>query len=247
MEQPPDDERHRILPTNDLLFRKLMTSEGHKGIIQGFIWVFFGLKVAVEDIQIANPYIIDTFTQTDLDGREINHLRQLIPDVVIIVPQANLMIEMQREATSYFVDRATVYLAEKFCRRYDNNPGDKRPVDSILPTWQMNVLGDIFFHEDAFAYRMVDLPTPSKRKPLPLLRQGFFELGKTPDTPDMRYWQHFLLTGCALPGAPEYLRDAEAIVDNTNLTTVEREMITLLQKQQDYIDDRIADGIALDG
>jgi len=245
MEQPPDDERHRILPTNDLLFRKLMTSRRHLTIIQGFIWVFFGLNVAVEDIQITNPYLIDLFTQTNLDGQEINHLRQLIPDVVLSVPQADLLIEMQLDMTSDFIRRATAYLAGKYYGGYGRNPQNLHLTDSLKPSWQMSVTKQALFPEDTLCYRFETLLTPCHQEPVPLLRQGFFELSKEPDTPDRQYWQQFLLTGRAPDGAPDYLCDAEAIVDNTNLTSVEREMITLQQKQQDYFNARLADGIAL--
>jgi len=48
-----------IKVTNDLLFKKVLSSEENKDITQGFINDFCGLDVACDDIHIVNSYSIE--------------------------------------------------------------------------------------------------------------------------------------------------------------------------------------------
>jgi len=50
-----------IKVTNDLMFKKLLASEEHKDILQGFIKDFCGLDVECSEIQIETPYSIDLY------------------------------------------------------------------------------------------------------------------------------------------------------------------------------------------
>ena len=46
----------KILPTNDLMFKKMMTSEGKEYILQNFIQVVTGMKLS--NVKPTNPYQI---------------------------------------------------------------------------------------------------------------------------------------------------------------------------------------------
>jgi hypothetical protein len=50
-----DNEREAILPTNDLMFLKLMTSRGHESVPAGFVRDFYAADVAPSDIRIEDP------------------------------------------------------------------------------------------------------------------------------------------------------------------------------------------------
>ena len=51
----------RVLPTNDLAFRKAFATSGNEDVLQGIIRDFFEIRPEIEDITIANTYDIKAY------------------------------------------------------------------------------------------------------------------------------------------------------------------------------------------
>jgi len=224
-----------LRPTSDLGFKKILASEDHKTITQGFIKDFFGLNVELDDIHIINPYSIHEFE----DGESTQKLRQTLRDITIEVVNTDLAVEMQVRREGHFVQRALYYLDDLYISHY--NDRQHRYMD-LRPVWSMNLMGHQLFDDQralhTFSYR--DDLTSERLSPV-LKRLGFFELTKTgATTPELSSWRDFLVTGQSQDDDPTYIRSAADIIRWVNLSQEERNMDKLLEKaiadQEDALD-----------
>ena len=219
--KPTTDQRHRLTPTNDMMLRKLLTTEGHLTITKGFIKDFYGVDVDVKDIKVENPYIADICPQVRMGGNAMQTMltHQVIRDIVLITPMADIVVELNPKLIGSHTRRARYYASERFSRQGD---GDAHNV------WSLDMTGEPLFEDDK-AFRMGDLDNTSADAPL---RLGFFELSKEPTEPHQRYWKQLFLTGQVPPEAPDYLHEAEKLMDNSKLTIQEIGLANLLAKAQ---------------
>jgi len=209
-------------------FKKILASEEHKAITQGFIKDFFGLEVGLDDIHIVNPYSIHAFEQQADRGEAAQKLQQTLRDITIEVVNADLAIEMQVHKEGHFIQRALYYLDDLYVSHYNDH--QRRYMD-LRPVWSMNLMGHLVF-DDSRPLRTFSLRDDLTYEPLvPVLTcLGFFELTKTGTTPVLAGWRDFLLTGEAQNDDPSYIRVAADIIRWVNLSQEERDMDKLLEK-----------------
>ena len=233
-----------LRPTSDLGFKKILASEDHKTITQGFIKDFFGLQVDLDDIHIINPYSIHAIEEST-DGEAAQKLRQTLRDITIQVDSTDLAVEMQVRREGHFIQRALYYLDDLYVSHY--NQHQHRYMD-LRPVWSMNLMGHQLF-DDQRALHTFSLRDDLTCQPLrPVLTKlGFFELTKTETTPELTRWRDFLLTGDTQDGDPSYICSAADIIRWVNLSQKERNMDKLLEKaiadQEDALDYAREEGI----
>jgi len=220
-----------FLPTNDLVFRKLFGTPENICVIVGFLKDFFGIIVTEQQVRVVNPYSIRDYDNSDL--REIKRDATLT-----IIDTAEVTIEMQVNRQVDFPKRAVHYAADLFTSNYGkvrqtDQSSSATKYQALKPVWSMNILGYRFFADDD-ALRVFSLRNNKTGELYPgdLLRIGFFELAKTPETPALAAWRHFFQTGQALPDAPDYIKEAAKIVQKQNFTPEERRMLSVLERNQ---------------
>ncbi|BDR55940.1 hypothetical protein KIMC2_05020 [Xylocopilactobacillus apis] len=98
--------KREILPSNDLLFKKLFASPKNRHILIGFIHDMIGLNVV--DVIIENPYNIRTFKVTE-DQQEFLETEV---DVLARLDDGSLVtIELQVRREAHFIERSLHYLS----------------------------------------------------------------------------------------------------------------------------------------
>jgi hypothetical protein len=244
------DRRRILLPTRDLVFRKLLTSLDHKAIPQGLLRDFFDLHVDPDDIRITSPYAIASWMPgPEVDADAIKRLRETIKDVHLSIVQGEFISDMQAYKSASF-DRLSFYYAfAEYNSHYDTS-GPVRDPDrdryaTLREVYALNVVTDGFFECGHGFHRHVltdEVWHAGCRRLFPV-RWALLELGKRRfQNENQAYWAHFLRTGEALPGAPAYIREAATMIDYLRLDEQEQIMIDLLEK---YDADRAAEDLAL--
>jgi predicted transposase/invertase (TIGR01784 family) len=228
-----------VTPLGDLAFKRLLASEDHKRITQGFIADLFEIQAEPDQIHIESPFSIREVTQAATFGRFASRrsqrrLRELVRDLTFSVNDNDLTVELQVRQADFFDQRALYYATTLFARRRDESVEDwagsyraMRPVRSLnILDWDMYACA----HGD-HRFRMVEVDHPEDGLELGWLEVGYLELRK-PEFSDVRkgMWAQFLSTGVAPYGAPGYLEEAAGLVRYWNGDSKEREMMTLLKK-----------------
>ena len=251
----------KILPTGDLAFKKVLSSEENKDILSGLIRDFFFFDVRADDLTIEHPYSIAAY-QEYIEGKEVSLLRHTVKDIVATIDplrdvsaflsKADFISEMQIRKTKYFAERFLYYPFERFCQNYgqprqmtEGYVGGEKRYSSIRPVYALNIIGEPHFtqDDDNDAFRIFEMYDPQRNKiyPKQLIKIGFFELTKSNvETPQQRYWQTYFNTGFADPDAPEYIQKAAEIIKFDNLTKEERRMASALEKAQAIRDEEIS-------
>ena len=99
----------KILPTNDLLFKKTFTSTGHEHILLGFI----------QDILGENFKNVSTRETYDIRKLDINKLGRTEVDILAQNTEGELVtIEMQVSNHDYFIERTLYYLFRAYGKQY---------------------------------------------------------------------------------------------------------------------------------
>ena len=98
----------KILPTNDLMFKKMMTSKGKEYILQNFIQVMTGMKLS--NVKPTNPYQIQKYRE-NLAGVNLE-MYQTIVDIAATTEEGiDIIIEMQLYKHRGFFERIRYYMA----------------------------------------------------------------------------------------------------------------------------------------
>ena len=225
-----------LSPTEDLRFKKMLTSQAHLSVPQGFIRDFFGLEVPTSAIRIANGYDINTVRRAVAEGgRAVTELAATLRDVGFDIQIANLTIEMQIRASDTSIMREIHYLS----RTYTDNYGKDRanPYASLVPVAELVILGHRRFPDDiAYRYQSLgDFQPPGYREPPcylapPPLWLGILELPKEPTDPGQKAWRQLIHKGQVSSRDPGYVREAAEIIAYTGLEPEEQAMIDLLEK-----------------
>jgi predicted transposase/invertase (TIGR01784 family) len=220
-----------------LAFKKILCSQGHEAVPQGFIADFFGIEAELGQIRIENPYSIQP---RDLGAGEdeLAKLRQTFRDVTLAVDAAlDLVVELQLHLTRFFEARSLYYLFDRFNSRYDRAAAELKGAadwrySSLRAVYGLNIVAEELGGSPA-ALRMYRLYDPALGEAMvpDLLRVGYWDLTKSAGlTGRQAAWREFLLTGVAPQGAPAYLREASKMIEYVNLRTEEREMADVLEK-----------------
>jgi predicted transposase/invertase (TIGR01784 family) len=142
----------------------------------------------------------------------------------------------------FFDERVLKYVCDAFRANYAK-PGamlmdsQGKPIlySALCPVYSLNLLGFTHFTEDDDAVRIFELYDAKHHRTYPkrLLRIGFFELGKpNVETSNQQHWRDYFLHGEVSPSAPEYIRRAAQIIEVSNLSEEERDMISAAERTQ---------------
>jgi hypothetical protein len=241
----------RILPTNDLAFKKILASEDQKAVCCGFIHDFWNITVTPDELTIANPYSIQAYSEAVKNtAMDIVKLRQTILDVSFSLKRQDLQVEMQVKREKYFTERSLYYAFTRYCDNYNKQgamelirKGRGKAADlynrysSLRPVYSLNILDYSHFGgEDALRTYVLYDRQHQEALERELISISYFELEKELfENEEQREWRDFFLTGRAGKDAPAYIRQAEGMLENINLTEEERVMIDAQEKAQaDY-------------
>jgi predicted transposase/invertase (TIGR01784 family) len=223
-----------IPPTNDLAFKKLLTSEDHKTITQGFIKDLFGMEVELDKIRFRSPYTIYVVDQDDAESTK--QLRTSIRDITIEVESADLTVELQIRKEDFFTQRALYYAANLLTARKQDSKDDRNETfKAILPVRSLNILGFNMFNcaHAQHTFWLRDDTWAGEQLTLDWLSVGFLELRKSIFADDRaQLWAKFLLSGYAPEGAPDYLVEAEQMVEYWKLSRKERIMMSVMERER---------------
>ena len=119
----------KIKPTNDLLFKKMMTTIGKEYILEDFIEAVTGMKLT--NIRPTNPYQIETYQKT------IENLNPVMYSTIVDVAATTedgmeIMIEMQLYQHKDFFERIFNYMATTYTQNYKAETA--KPIISIVVT-----------------------------------------------------------------------------------------------------------------
>ena len=225
------DESPVVLPTNDLAFKKLLSSPDHKEVARGFIEAFFGSEVAAGEITITNPYAIVGNPRDEGDRRR---LLATFRDITFTVGLADVTVELQVRRYAHFEARALYYAFDLFNSHYhEAGPGEAERYGSLRPVYAVNVLDYQHFRcpHAVHMFPLKEVLWPGEGFELRWLRIGFVEFRKDVfASEEQRWWAEFLRTGVAPAGAPGYLEEAATLIKYMNLTGEEKAVIDLAEK-----------------
>ncbi|MDR1439852.1 MAG: PD-(D/E)XK nuclease family transposase [Clostridiales bacterium] len=230
--------KDRILPTNDLMFKKAFASEGSEDITIGLIQDFFGF--APKELVLKMPYSIDSYLEL-LGKNDIATLRQTIKDVRASLVASDFIAELQIRKTSHYDKRAFYYLCDDYCGNYNLKAPAGPLADavaisryaSLKPVFMLNILGYNHYTGDERALRIFEPYDPERqlRPTEPLYRQAFFELRKAEiETENQRHWRDFFVSGEVADTAPEYIKGAGRLLAEANLSRKEKEAMDIMEK-----------------
>ena len=233
-------KERKYYPTNDLLFKKMLTSPNSEHILLGLIRDITGENF--KKVTIKEPYSIDKYKE-NLE-KEIQDLFITIVDIAAVLDDdTEVIVEMQISKQPYFVERSLFYTASTYITNYTKTNKYK----SLKPVYSINILKfDLFNETDKSVkiYRLKDTETNEELYGLggkPIINVCYFSLNnKNITNKNIKYWQNLFLTGEVEEKAPGYIRDAEKLVEITNLKEEERMILSQKEKiradYESYID-----------
>ncbi|MGM0303861.1 hypothetical protein IGI66_003526 [Enterococcus sp. AZ048] len=231
------------LPTNDLLFKKIMTSEDSLYILKAFVNDLLGTNF--KTLRPRETYHIDSYKRTlqKENGEEI--CRTEVDILATAEDGSQATIECQIHAHDYFHERALFYLAEAYRSPYGDikKQSDAKPSSyaSLRPVYGINIMGYDLFNEKEHALQLFQLLNAKtqqvfvNRAGKELLLLCFFSLKNhvRGRNTALYHWQYFFTTGDAAEDAPEYIKDAKAKIDYLSLESEEKEMIMRAEKNRE--------------
>ena len=229
-----------ISPTNDLAFRKVLSSNDNIHILAGLIKDFFFIEPT--ELTIENPYSIKAYKEL-LKDQEVFRLRQTISDIAATMRWADYRSELQVRKNKHYDERSIYYPLDKFVSRYKVTPGENSAFARLRPVYSLNILGYNHFTDDEDALRIFQLYDPERGKKFnkDLLNFGYFELLKANvETDNQRDWQNYFLQKPLSPTAPDYIREALHIIDLSNIDEEELTMVKQIEYYQSLYDDQLA-------
>jgi hypothetical protein len=224
----------------------MLSSVENKDILQGLIADFFKLHVPLEDIEIATPYSIETYTEAlnASGGDATSVMRHIASDIRASLKFADFLSDVQVKKDKYFSPRSLLYTFQKFCDNYNSQRameydihGKAVKYSSLRPVYTLNVLEYSHYpDEDGLRiFRMYDYER-GKAFDKEWVNIGFFELNKKNyETAAHKHWRELFKTGKASKDAPEYIKKAASVVDYVNLKKEERDMISREEWAEDTI------------
>ncbi|MGM0215358.1 Rpn family recombination-promoting nuclease/putative transposase [Enterococcus sp. AZ109] len=237
----------KIYPTNDLLFRKLMTSQDSPHILKAFVRDILGKEFKA--LIPRETYHIDSYKKS---LKKTKLLRTEVDVLAVTEDGSQVTIEMQVHPHYFFEERAVFYLSKVFASPY----GDKKVktyikknnYSALCPAYGINILGFDLFEEDADAIQTFSLRNDKTYKPFlnkrkqRILTLCFFSLTNVnlEKSSAAYHWQRFFNTGEVSDDAPDYLKEAQRITDYHSMEREEQTMIMRVDKAQAIKDAEIA-------
>ena len=228
-----------VNPTNDLAFKKVLGSSENVHILGGLYKDFYFIEP--KGLAIENPYSIKAYKEF-LRNKEVFRLRQTISDIAATMTWADYRSELQVRKDKYYDERSLYYPLDRFISRYRIVAGENSGYARLRPIYSLNILGYNHFTEDDDALRIFRLydPVRGKGAKKDLLYLGHFELLKSNvETDNQRDWQNYFLQRPLSSTAPDYIREALHIIEQSNMEEEELEMIAQLDYYQSIYDGQI--------
>ena len=233
-----------IKATNDLMFKKILSSVENKDILQGFIKDFCGLDAAYEDMHIESPFSIDLYKEAS--GSEKKIMRLVESDISVELRNLNVIVELQMQRDIHFIARVLHYTFKRFCKNYAvpgkvsiDKYGDPNYYSSLVPVYSVNIVSEKLFPDDYDAMRTFTLYDTQHSAGLgkEWIKISFLELRKTQIRDiNLKYWHEFLVKGDAPmkapANAPAYIKKAYDIANYANLDDDERKIYDEIERYQ---------------
>ena len=222
----------KIKPTNDLLFKKMMTTTGKEYILEDFIEAVTGMKLT--NIRPTNPYQIESYQKT------IENLNPVMYSTIIDVAATTedgmeIMIEMQLYQHKDFFERIFNYMATTYTQNYKAESA--KPIISIVVT-NFTVFPE--FQEARVEIGLTNLACHKEirnKKHQPYWRIYLVNLTDKAiikgENTDLSEWRDFLKNGTIKPESSRGLKEAQKIVSFSNLSGEERRLAELMEKYED--------------
>ena len=204
--------RDMISPLSLLGITKVLTSEEHKTISQGFIADFFGLDAKLDQIHIVEPYSV-TGLRRSFSPYFWKRYNMATFDAAFTVDTADTTYNLYVRREPDIVRAGELHMFAAGSEIHEGGPS----------VWSMNLANEPIFPDDQahrwLTMKMTGVPGEPKS------HLGFFELMKQDDeSPVREQWRHFLVTG-TIPGiAPDYLNEAVELLKYINLSPEETDL-----------------------
>ena len=222
----------KIKPTNDLLFKKMMTTTGKEYILEDFIEAVTGMKLT--NVRATNPYQIETYQKT------IENLNPVMYSTIVDVAATTedgmeIMIEMQLYQHKGFFERIFNYMATTYTQNYKAETA--KTIISIVVT-NFTVFPE--FQEARIEIGLTNFAYQQEirnRKQQPYWRIYLVNLTDKAileeENKDFSEWRDFLKNGTIKPKSSRGLKEAQRIVNFSNLAGEERRLAELMEKYED--------------
>ena len=222
----------KIKPTNDLLFKKMMTTIGKEYILEDFIEAVTGMKLT--NVRPTNPYQIESYQ------KEIENLNPIMYSTIVDVAATTedgmeIMIEMQLYQHKVFFERIFNYMATTYTQNYKAESA--KPIISIVVT-NFTVFPE--FQEARVEIGLTNLACHKEirnKKHQPYWRIYLVNLTDKAiikgENTDLSEWRDFLKNGTIKPESSRGLKEAQKIVSFSNLSGEERRLAELMEKYED--------------
>ena len=230
---------HVYLPTNDLLFKKLLTSEDSQHILKAFVKDLLGLEF--ERLMPKQTYHIDSYKKS-YEEREKMEVKLTEVDILAVAEDGSYTtIECQVQAQKYFHERSLFYLGEAYRSPFGNlakNEVKKSNFSSLRPAYGINIVDFHLFDDTENALQLFRLMNPETNR-LFLNKEGkellvlcFLSLkNDVLNTQHAAYhWHYYFKTGEVKTDAPDYIKEAKKKTDFLTLEEEEKEMIMKIDK-----------------
>ncbi len=222
----------KIKPTNDLLFKKIMTSKGTEFVLEDFIEVVTGMKLT--NVRPTNPFQIDSYEKTveNVDPT----MYSTIVDVAATTEEGiDIIIEMQLYKQQKFFERILNYLSTAYVQNYKAK--ETKPIISIVVA-DFAVFSE--FQEAKVEIGLTNLAYHQEilnQEKQPYLRVYLVNLTEKAileeKSTDFTKWRKFLKTGKMDEDASEGLKEAYRIATLSNLSGKERRLAEKMEKYED--------------
>ena len=221
----------KIKPTNDLLFKKMMTTTGKEYILEDFIEAVTGMKLT--NVRPTNPYQIESYQ------KEIENLNPVMYSTIVDVAATTedgmeIMIEMQLYQHKD-LERIFNYMATTYTQNYKAESA--KPIISIVVT-NFTVFPE--FQEVRVEIGLTNLACHKEirnKKHQPYWRIYLVNLTDKAilegENTDLSEWRDFLKNGTIKPESSRGLKEAQKIVNFSNLSGEERRLAELMEKYED--------------
>ena len=222
----------KIKPTNDLLFKKIMTSKGTEFVLEDFIEVVTGMKLT--NVRPTNPFQIDSYEKTveNVDPT----MYSTIVDVAATTEEGiDIIIEMQLYKQQKFFERILNYLSTAYVQNYKVK--ETKPIISIVVA-DFAVFSE--FQEAKVEIGLTNLAYHQEilnQEKQPYLRVYLVNLTEKAileeKSTSFTKWRKFLKTGKMDEDASEGLKEAYRIATLSNLSGKERRLAEKMEKYED--------------
>jgi len=152
------------LPTNDLLFKKMLTSEDSASILKNFVKDLLGLEF--KSLTPKETYHIDSYKKA-FENVEIG-LTEV--DILAITEDgSHATIECQIQPHQYFQERTLFYLVEAFRAAYGNSDAEtfikKNNFSTLRPAYGINIIDFHLFDKEQDALQIYRLLNEKTHQP----------------------------------------------------------------------------------